>query len=75
MENESHLKCRTEPRPVPRTKRAAPSILYFRDFLPKYKKIADKISGSKLTVNGFLDKKIKNESHICVLALEKPELE
>ena len=44
------------------------------DFLPRYKKIADKISGSKLTVNGFLDKKIKNESHICDQVLEKSEL-
>ena len=75
MENESHLKCRTEPIPIPRNKRAAPSILYCRDFLPKYKKIADKTTGSKLTANGFLDEKIKNESHICDLALEKPELE
>ena len=75
MEKESHLKCRTEPILIPTIKRVALSILYFNDFLPKYKKIADKISGSKLTVNGFLDKKIKNESHICDLALEKPELE
>ena len=61
--------------PTPIIKRIALGILYFRDFLPKYKKIADKTSGSKLTINGFLDKKIKNESHICDLALEKPELE
>ena len=64
MENESHLRWRTEPIPIPTIKRVAASILYFRDFLPKYKKIADKTSGSKLTINGFLEKKIKNESHI-----------
>ena len=51
--------------PTPTIKRVAPRILYFRDFLPKYKKIADKTTGSKLTINGFLDEKIKNESHIC----------
>ena len=50
---------------TPTIKRVAPRILYFDDFLPKYKKIADKTSGSELTINGFLDKKIKNESHIC----------
>ena len=75
MEKESHLKCRTKPILIPTIKRAALSILHFNDFLPECKKKADKISGSKLTVNGFLDKKIKNESHICDLALEKPELE
>ena len=51
--------------PIPANKRITLGIWYFNDFLPKYKKIADKTSGSKLTTNGFLDKKIKNESHIC----------
>ena len=51
--------------PIPTIKRVAPRILYFNDFLPKYKKIADQTSGSELTINGFLDKKTKNESHIC----------
>ena len=59
--------------PIPTIKRVVPSILYFNDFLPKYKKIADKTSGSKLTANGFLDEKIKNESHICDQVLEKSE--
>ena len=59
--------------PIPANKRITLGIWYFNDFLPKYNKIADKISGSKLTVNGFLDKKIKNESHICDQVLEKPE--
>ena len=61
--------------PIPTIKRIAPGIWYFNDFLPKYKKIGDIISGSKLTVNGFLDKKIKNESHIFDLVLEQTELE
>ena len=74
MENESHRKCRTEPIPIPTIKRVAPGILYFRDFLPKYKKIADKNTGSKLTINGFLDEKIKNESHIFDQVLEESEL-
>ena len=59
--------------PIPATKRIAPGIWYFNEFLPKYKKIADKNSGSKLTINGFLDKKIKNESHIFDQVLEKSE--
>ena len=59
--------------PIPTIKRVAPRILYFNDFLPKYKKIADQTSGSKLTVNGFFDEKIKNESHICDQVLEKSE--
>ena len=73
MENESHRKCRTEPMPTPIIKRIAPGILYFNDFLPRHKKIADNTSGSKLTINGFLDKKIKNESHICDEVLERFE--
>ena len=63
----------TKPMPIPRSKRAALSVLYFRDFLLKYKKIADKTTGSKLTANGFLDEKIRNESHICDQVLEKSE--
>ena len=59
--------------PIPANKRITLGIWYFNDFLPKYKKIADQTSGSKLTTNGFLDKKIKNESHICDQVLEKSE--
>ena len=74
MEKESHLKCRTEPILISTIKRVALSILYFNDFLPKYKIIAAKTTGSKLTINGFLDEKIKNESHIFDQVLEKSEL-